>query len=164
MKIFDSWDEFYMGLTFYVAMKSEDSSTHVGAVIVNPFNRVVSLGYNGLPTGVLNTDNKNVRPEKYFYFEHSERNAIYNAEKIDPGCKIYVNMFPCSDCARGIIQKRIKKVIYHPGFTEIDNEQWDENHKASYEMFIESNIELVPYFGKITSKIQALKSGKIYEL
>ena len=164
MNIFEDWDQFYMGLTFYVAMKSEDNSTHVGAVVVNQFNRAVSFGYNGLPTGVLNTPDKNIRPQKYFYFEHAERNAIYNSESFEPGCRVYVNMFPCSDCSRAIIQKRITKIIYHPGFTEVNNEIWDENHKASKEMLIEANVQITPYYGKIVSTITALKSEKIFEL
>lgn len=169
MKIFEDWDQFFMGLAFYVAMKSEDDSTHIGAVIVNEFNRAVSFGYNGLPTGVLNTEDKNIRPNKYFYFEHAERNAIYNAEKIDPGCRIYVNQFPCPPCTRGIIQKRITKVIYHVGFNESGDvvaggKEWLEEQKASYNMLIEAGVEIIPYYGEIVSQIVGYKSGKIYEL
>ena len=168
MKIFEDWDQFYMGMAFYVAMKSEDDSTHIGAVIVNQFNRAVSFGYNGLPSGVLNTENKNTRPEKYFYFEHAERKSIYNAEKIDPGCRIYVNQFPCPDCTRGIIQKKIEEVIFHHGFNVAGDvtggKEWLDEQKASYEMLREACIEITPYHGEIISKIEALKSGKIYKL
>ncbi len=168
MKIFEDWDQFYMGMAFYVAMKSEDDSTHVGAVIVNQFNRAVSFGYNGLPTGVLNTDDKNIRPNKYFYFEHAERNSIYNAEKIEAGCRMYVNQFPCPDCTRGIIQKRVEEVIYHVGFNEAgdvpDGKEWLEEQKASHDMLIEAKIKITPYYGKVVSKIEAFKSGKVYEL
>ncbi len=157
-----------MGLAFYVAMKSEDESTHTGAVIVNEFNRAVSFGYNGLPTGVLNTEDKNIRPDKYLYYEHAERNAIYNAEKIEPGCRVYVNFFPCTDCTRGIIQKRIEEVIYHVGFTAVGDaiggKEWSKDEKASRDMLIEANVKITPYHGEIVSKIKALKSGKIYEL
>lgn len=167
--MFESWDDFFMGLAFYVAMKSEDDSTHAGAVIVNQFNRSISFGYNGLPTGVLNTLDKNIRPAKYLYYEHAERNAIYNADEIPTGCRIYVNWFPCADCARGIIQKRIEKVIYHVGLDEIGNatnggKEWAEQAKASRNMFIEAGVEIVPYYGKITTIIQGFKSGKIYKL
>ena len=162
--MFEDWDEFFMGLAFYVAMKSEDTSTHSGAVIVNDFNRAVSFGYNGLPTGVLNTQDKNTRPGKYLYYEHSERNAIYNAEKIEPGCRIYVNFFPCTDCARGIIQKRIKEVIYHPGFTAIGDADgghaWSKEETASRDTFTEAGVKITPYFGKITSHIVDLKAAR----
>ncbi len=168
MKIFEDWDQFYMGMAFYVAMKSEDDSTHIGAVIVNQFNRAVSFGYNGLPTGVLSTEDKNTRPDKYFYFEHAERNSIYNAEKIDPGCRIYVNQFPCPDCVRGLIQKRVEEVIYHVGFNEAGDvkggKEWVEEQKASRNMLIEVNVKITPYYGSIVSKIEAFKSGKIYDL
>lgn len=170
MKIFEDWDQFYMSMAFYVAMKSEDDSTHVGAVIVNQYNRAVSFGYNGLPTGVLNTENKNIRPNKYLYFEHAERNSIYNAEKIDPGCRIYVNQFPCPPCVRGLIQKRIEEVIYHVGFNEAGDveeeggKEWVDEQKASYDMLIEAKIKITPYYGLIISKIGALKSGKTYKL
>ena len=121
-----------------------------------------------MPTGVINTENKNIRPDKYFYYEHAERNAIYNTDNIPAGCRVYINWFPCTDCTRGIIQKRINEVIYHVGFNEIGDanggKEWSKDEQASRDMLIEAGVKITPYFGKITSHIVGLKSGKTYEL
>ena len=109
-----SWDEYFMTMAYLVASRSTDESTHAGAVIVRPDNSVVSTGYNGPVRGEDNPPQ--TRPEKYLYFEHAERNAIFNAAKhgssLD-GCKLYVNFVPCADCARAIVQSGIKEIIVH---------------------------------------------------
>ena len=46
-----SWDEFFMGAAMLCAKRSKDPNTQVGACIVNPENRIVSVGYNGFPAG-----------------------------------------------------------------------------------------------------------------
>ena len=71
------------GLVFYemanlVAKKSKDQSTQIGAVIVGPDNEIRSTGYNSFPCGI-NDDlqERQERPEKYYWIEHAERNALY---------------------------------------------------------------------------------------
>jgi len=56
---------------------SEDTSTKVGAVIVNDMNQIVVTGYNGLPRNITYLEERLQRPEKYKWTEHAERNAIY---------------------------------------------------------------------------------------
>ena len=46
-----TWDEYFMASAFLSSMRSKDPATQVGAVIVNPQNRIVGVGYNGMPTG-----------------------------------------------------------------------------------------------------------------
>lgn len=115
-----SWDEYFMAIAKLSAMRSKDPSTQVGACIVAADNRILSIGYNGAPNGfddkqfpwervgtVLNT--------KYFYVCHAEMNAILNYRgnrKELEGAKIYVDLFPCNECAKLIIQAGIKEVIY----------------------------------------------------
>lgn len=59
---------------------SKDNSTKVGCLIFDPEDSsVISRGYNGQPRGFDDSNpEKNARPLKYSYFEHAERNAIYN--------------------------------------------------------------------------------------
>ena len=78
-----NWDTLFMSMVYLVAMKSKDDSTHLGAVIVSQDNEIRSFGYNGLARGI-NDDvvERQERPEKYFWFEHAERNAIYNAGRM----------------------------------------------------------------------------------
>lgn len=113
-----SWDEYFMGLALLSAERSKDPSTQVGACIVDNDNKIVSLGYNGAPIGY--DDDKNMTWEregdflntKYAYVCHSELNAILNSPRPVNGCKLYVTLFPCNECAKAIIQSGIKEIVY----------------------------------------------------
>ena len=115
-----SWDEYFMGVAKLSALRSKDPNTQVGACIVSDDNRILSIGYNGAPNGF---DDKyfpwdregNNLDTKYFYVCHAEMNAILNfrgTKKDLENAKIYVDLFPCNECAKLIIQSGIKKVIY----------------------------------------------------
>lgn len=115
----EKWDRYFIGMCFYLAVKSKDRSTRLGAVIVGPNNEVLSTGYNGFPRGVPDSvEEYHTRPTKYFVTEHAERNAIYNAArhgiKLDSS-RLYVPFNPnasvCCDCARAIIQSGIVEII-----------------------------------------------------
>jgi dCMP deaminase len=112
-----SWDECFMRMAEIIAERSKDPSTQAGAVIVSTDNVVVGMGYNGFPRGIDNNkfpwdregDFLNV---KYTYVCHSEENAIFNSADSTKDCKIYCTLFPCNECAKSIIQKRIVEVIF----------------------------------------------------
>ena len=113
-----SWDEYFMGVAALSAMRSKDPGTQVGACIVSPANKILSMGYNGFPIGCSDDDfpwNREGAPldNKYFYSTHSELNAIlnYRGGSLE-GCKIYVTLFPCNECAKAIIQCGIKEIVY----------------------------------------------------
>jgi dCMP deaminase len=113
-----SRNDHHMLLALLTAQRSPDPNTQVGCCIVDEHNRVVGLGYNGLPRGI-NTDSinwarKNEDPldTKYPYVVHAENNAIFNATKPVVGCKLYVTMYPCNECAKDIIQSGITSVRY----------------------------------------------------
>lgn len=115
-----NWDEYFMAVAKLSSMRSKDPSTQVGACIVDKNNRILSIGYNGAPNG-YNDDNFPWEREgeplntKYLYVVHAERNAILNykgSRKDLENAKIYVDLFPCNECAKEIIQSGIKEVIY----------------------------------------------------
>lgn len=140
-----NWDKKFIELAKHISTWSKDKSTQVGCVIVDDNHRIISVGYNGFPSG-FNDDfeERHERPAKYFYTEHSERNAIYNASRAGvstKGCTLYVTpLFPCADCARAIIQSGIKKVVcYKP---DLEHPIWGESFKKSLEMLFECNIEI----------------------
>ena len=115
-----SWDDYFMGVAFLTAMRSKDPCTQVGACIVNEKDRIVGLGYNGMPNRCSDDDLPWAKDEKlgstekkYFYVCHSEMNAIMNENSTSlDGCRIYVSLFPCNECAKLIIQSGIRKVLY----------------------------------------------------
>ncbi len=115
-----SWDEFFMGVAKLSAGRSKDPNTQVGACIVSEDNRILSIGYNGAPNN-FNDDQFPWNREgpatetKYMYVCHAEANAINNylgSRKDLKGARIYVDLFPCNECAKDIIQAGIKEVIY----------------------------------------------------
>jgi len=74
------WQDYFIGIANQVKLKSKDKNTQIGAVIVGEDNEVVSTGYNSFPRGIDDdVPERQERPEKYHWFEHAERNAIYNA-------------------------------------------------------------------------------------
>ena len=114
------WDEYFMAVAKLAAKRSKDPSTQVGACIVSGDNRILSIGYNGAPNGfnddVFPWDREgNPLDTKYLYVVHAERNAVLNyrgSRKELENAKIYVDLFPCNECAKEIIQSGIKEVIY----------------------------------------------------
>ena len=113
-----SWDEYFMGIALLSAMRSKDNNSQVGACIVSPENKILSLGYNGMPTGCSDDEMPWEREgppleTKYMYVCHAELNAILNSAHSDlMGARVYVTLFPCNECAKAIIQSGIKEVIY----------------------------------------------------
>lgn len=113
----EKWDKRFMALCDHISNWTEDRDFNVGAIIVGDNLEIRATGFNGLPRGVKADDDSRfdrASGEKFFWFEHAERNAIYNAAHVGTpiaGCTLYVNRFPCADCARAIIQSSIKTVI-----------------------------------------------------
>jgi dCMP deaminase len=145
MNTLDKWDNRYLSLAKEVATWSKDPSTQVGAVTVGAKKEVLSQGFNGFPRGIKDTDERyNHRETKYRFVVHAEMNAIYNATysgtSLD-GATLYIYGLPiCSECAKGIIQVGIKKVVIEKS-KELDN--WNESLRLSQEMFSEAGVELV---------------------
>ncbi|WP_316196536.1 dCMP deaminase family protein [Bradyrhizobium sp. SZCCHNS3053] len=106
------WDNYFLDLAETAAIPSKDPSTKVGAVIVRPDRTVASLGYNGFPRGVRDAAERlDDRDTKYSMVVHAEPNAILSAHASVSGCTLYSTLFPCSDCAKLIIQAGIIRVI-----------------------------------------------------
>lgn len=118
-KDYITWDEVFMATAKLYAMRSKDPSTQVSACIVKN-NRILSIGYNGAPNGFKDEifpwarEGKNLET-KYFFVVHAERNAILNyrgSRKDLEGATLYVDLFPCNECAKEIIQVGITEVVY----------------------------------------------------
>ena len=111
------WDEYFMGVAILSAKRSKDPGTQVGACIVTPDKRIVGVGYNGLPAGCSDDEfpwdrDGDFLNSKYAYVCHAELNAILNSTKNLKGCTIYVDLFPCNECAKSIIQSGISEIVY----------------------------------------------------
>ena len=142
-----SWDEYFMGVAILTSNRSKDPSTQVGACIVNDDKKIMSVGYNGFPRGCSDDDfpwERSAEKEsatKYPYVCHAELNAILNAGGNNlKGCRIYVALFPCNECAKAIIQCGIKEVIY------ISDKYRDTDLvQASKRMLNSAGVKLTPF-------------------
>ena len=145
-----NWTEYFLNIAEQVKLKSKDQSTQIGAVIVGIDNEVLSTGYNSFPRGMDDSkQERQERPEKYFWFEHAERNAIYNAARVGTPLKnstIYLTSgLPCMDCARGIVNSGIKIVYCKEVCTTKNKEKWDESQKKSLQLLLECGVDVKYY-------------------
>nr|XP_021190463.2 deoxycytidylate deaminase isoform X2 [Helicoverpa armigera] len=135
-----SWQDYFMAVACLAAQRSKDPDTQVGACIVNKDNRIISIGYNGLPNGYPDDEFTWAKKDK-LYVCHAEMNAIVNKNCSDvKGCHIYVNLFPCNECAKIIIQSGIRKVYY------LSDEKNDKpKYQVAEKMFEVANIKVEKY-------------------
>ena len=165
-----SWDELFMRHVYLIAQKSKDKYTKVGAVLVKN-NSIISEGYNGIPRKVSDSfEDRQERPEKYFWFEHAERNAIYNCARIGvstEGATLYTQGSPCADCARGIINSGIVEIVLHEQFendisSNMNRNKWVDSANRSSIMFTETETKLRMFSGKLN--VKTLVGGKVFEV
>lgn len=113
-----SWDQYFMGIALLSASRSKDPHTRVGACIVDTDNKILSVGYNGMPRGCSDDEYPwgNVGEPlntKYLYVCHAELNALLNHSGPSvKNARIYTTLFPCNECTKALIQSGIREVIY----------------------------------------------------
>ena len=143
-----TWDEYFMGIACWSALRSKDPSTQVGACIVSSDNRILSIGYNGAPNGYEDKyfpwdRTGDYLKTKYPFVCHAELNAISNfrGNKKDlEGAKLYVTLFPCNECTKLVIQNGIKEIIYLS-----DKYKETDGVKASKIMLDECGVKYIEY-------------------
>jgi dCMP deaminase len=146
-----NWQDYFRNIAQQVKLKSKDEATQIGVVIVGKDNEIVSTGYNSFPRGIDDyRPERQERPEKYYWMEHAERNAIYNAARIGvstKGCTMYMTCgIPCADCARAIINSGIEKIVIEMGGSGAKDDRWIEHGHRSITMFIEAGMT-IEYYG-----------------
>ena len=139
----EGWGDKYMHLAKEISTWSKDPSTKIGAVVVGHDGQILSQGFNGFPRGIKDSEERlNNRERKYELVVHAEMNAIYNASLNGVSLKdstLYVYGLPiCNECAKGIIQVGIKKVVaMRP---KVYNTEWDASVKAAEALFREAEV------------------------
>ncbi|MFV0350697.1 MAG: deoxycytidylate deaminase [Oscillospiraceae bacterium] len=146
-KDYISWAEYFMGIAILSAQRSKDSGTQVGACIVDRDHKILSMGYNGMPTGCMDDsmpwgrEGGSRLDTKYMYVCHAELNAILNtAGGSVRGARIYTTLFPCNECAKAIIQSGITEIIYLS-----DKYAESDETIASKRMFDMVGVKYTPY-------------------
>jgi dCMP deaminase len=138
--------KYYRLARYQANLFSKDPSTKVGALFLAPKSfEILSMGYNGMPRGVDEARaDRWVRPLKYKYVEHAERNGLFNANRRGvamDGAIAVVSLFPCADCARGMIQSGIQALVTM--VPNLDDNRWDESFAISKELLEEAGICLI---------------------
>ena len=108
------WDSYFMKIAEISTLRSKDPKSQVGACVVNAENKIVGMGYNGMPRGCSDDEFPWSKPEKHLYVCHAEMNAMLNSNDINmvKGSKIYTTLFPCNNCVKMMLQLGIREVIY----------------------------------------------------
>eukprot|EP00667_Euglena_gracilis_P016162 EG_transcript_16885 len=128
------WEDYFMGIALLSAQRSKDPVRQVGCCLVSGDRKIVGIGYNGFPLGcsddALPWEGAERQPHqsgasasmvlraemldtKYPYVCHAELNAIINSNMTDlSGCTMYVTTHPCNECAKLIIQSKVRRVRY----------------------------------------------------
>ena len=149
------WNEYFMEMATLVASKSKDTSMKCGTVIVGEGHTILATGYNGFPRGVDDTNGEHLeRPEKYFWTEHSERNAIYNAARNGIkllGANAYINAHPCVYCARALVQAGIKEIMIptkhdDPFYKQERWTDWEESFNKARKLLRAGEIKVTEYY------------------
>lgn len=143
----DKWTARGIEVARTVAQWSKDQSTKVGAVVLMEDGTPLTFAYNGFARGVDdNVPHRHERPEKYKWTSHAEENAIANLARIGAqarGTTLYVTHFPCSGCARKIIQAgMVRVVVDERSMTEDFLSRWEEDMAISKEMFAEAGVTM----------------------
>ncbi len=142
-----NWDEYYLQICNVVASRSKDPNTQVGCVIVGPAHEIRSTGYNSLPRHIRDdVPERFERPTKYLWIEHAERNAICNAARAGTateGCTIYVEIMPCMDCARAIVQAGIVQVVISGArMSQYSSDYYDQHFGIVEMLFNEAGVRV----------------------
>ena len=137
------WDERFLELAKQIASWSKAPSTQVGCVVVGPDREIRSTGFNGLPRGIEDSEDRlNNREIKYPMICHAEENAIMHAARIGislKDCTAYVTWPPCTRCARSLIQAGVSEIIYPKGIDIPD--RWIQDFDLSLKMFKEAAVK-----------------------
>jgi len=142
-----TWNRTAFDLIDVISQRSDDPHTKIGAVIFDDKNRIVSMGYNGFPVGVIHKDYRLSRDNgvKYNFMVHAEQNAINFAERSRlAGSVLFVSIMPCARCAQDIIQTGIKKVVI------------DAKRQEQYE-----NIVASRYFSDLTDVLEMFNESRV---
>ena len=139
----NKWDIRFLNLAEHISTWSKDPSKKIGAVAVGDQRQILAQGYNGFPRGINDADERyDNREEKYKLVVHAEMNVIYNASYNGVslnGSTLYVHGLPvCSDCAKGVIQVGIKRIVMP---SQDIPEHWEQSWQKTKEMFNEAGIK-----------------------
>lgn len=140
-------EKFFLTIARMAADLSPDRSRQVGAVLVSQELNIIGTGTNTLPYGVPHEDKYLVRPAKYNWTEHAERNVVYEAARkgqSTEGAMMVLPWFPCMPCARCIVQSGVRRVIAQN--PDCSDPTWGSDFIDALELFKAAGVQFDAYF------------------
>lgn len=135
-----AWDVRFLIMADYVSTFSKDPRCRVGAVVVSPDRRKVSIGYNGFPVGTPDTHQDLADEEKREHLNmHAELNAILNPGMDMRGWTLYCTKFPCHVCAGAAANAKIARVVAPRPSRSSD---WIKSHTYAHGILTDAGIEI----------------------
>ena len=128
-----TWKEYFISMAKLASTRSSDSQTKHGCVITDKENRVLGIGYNSFPKGMPDETLPNIRPYKYKWMVHAERNALANCTHRPEGGTAYITGPPCLDCAKALYQDGVKNFICIDGHGTHD---MDDEDKTIFDILV----------------------------
>lgn len=135
-----SWTDYFLSMAKLASTRSSDAETKHGCVIVDEHNRIIGVGYNSFPANMPDDSLPNMRPHKYKWMVHAERNALANCIIRPENCTAYITGPPCLDCAKALYQEGIKHFVCIDGHS---THLMDEEDECVLEILVrEGNIKI----------------------
>jgi len=111
-----SFEEYGITLAHTAALRSEDPFRKVGAVAADKHNRIIALGYNGLPAG-FNPDEDfwNDRESRQKFMLHAEVNlvSLFKRGEVET---VFCTTLPCTSCMQLLIAHDVKTIYYREDY------------------------------------------------
>lgn len=159
--------ETHLRTAYQIATQSRDTSNQNGATLVSACGEVIGHGVNNFAMGVeFNVERAESRPEKYRYFEHAERNSIYQAARAGAstmGSTMFCPWAACCDCARGIINAGVHTLVMHRERMQMTPERWREDVNEALSMMEEAGVQLLYHEGPIYNSKRILVNGELWD-
>lgn len=127
------WDNYLISLAYLASTRSMDAQTQCGCVITDQKHRILGVGYNSFPAGMNDWELPNLRPLKYDWMRHSERNALDQCQEKCQQGKCYVTGMPCLRCAQDLHGAGISEIV----MCEHDIKMVDEDMQAKFSYFVD---------------------------
>lgn len=141
-----SWIHYFFEMADVCRSKSKDPNTQVSAIITSTDNEIISMGYNGFPSGFSGDHNCSLweKPNKYDYVVHAEQNALSFCAKMghkSVGARIYITpLDPCFNCTKSIIQSGISDVFVKLKESSLNRNDYKDNHEKIVKLLNECKI------------------------
>lgn len=128
-----------------IAKLSHDPDTQTACIVTDDRGVMISAHSNRLPQGVSVTDERTMRPLKYFYIGHAEASALARLAGSHASCiggTLYLNWFPCAPCASTIVNAGIRRLVADRTAYETRKDDPRYGFGPAMEMLTEAGVQI----------------------